>query len=79
MHSESGPEDCYTYYPGRLDEVTPPWDWYKGFVLEGARQNQFPPTYVEMINGVESMIDPDPHRRAENLAILEQRYTCSNR
>jgi len=70
VHSESGPVDCYTYYPSRLDEATPPWDWYKGFVLAGARQNCFPPMYVSMIEAVESVIDPDQKRRAENLAIL---------
>ncbi|MBX2869738.1 MAG: gamma-glutamylcyclotransferase [Acidiferrobacterales bacterium] len=79
VHSESGPVDCFTYYPSRLDEATPPWDWYKGFVLEGAKQNQFPPAYVQMIDAVSSMVDPDSVRRAENLAILEQRYTSGHR
>ena len=72
VHSESGPVDCFTYFPTHLDSEKPPWDWYKCFVLEGAKQNNFPPRYVEMIDAVEAVKDPDEKRRSDNLAILDK-------
>ena len=70
VHSEGGPVDCFTYYPTLYEQSMPPWDWYKRYVLEGARQNRFPESYIDMIEQVEAWPDPDHARRAANLLLL---------
>jgi len=70
VHTDQGELDCFTYYPTRVDESLLPWDWYKAFVLHGARQNDFPAAYVSMIEAVDSLVDPDAARRQLNLQIL---------
>ncbi len=70
VQTEQGHRDCYTYYPTNLAESLPPWDWYKGFVLEGARENQFPSAYLKMLEAVDCLPDPDPERNALNWSIL---------
>lgn len=72
VQADGGPVECFTYYPTRHESGRPPWDWYKAFVLEGARENRFPESYVAMIEAVESRVDPDHRRRVENLAILSR-------
>lgn len=71
VNSNRGPIRCFTYYPTRLDNDKRPYDWYKALVLEGARENGFPPHYLEMIEAVESLIDPHHERRISNYAIIQ--------
>ena len=50
------------YIDARLKVFT----WYKAYVLAGAIYHGFPKEYIEMIEGVETVIDPDLARgRAE--------------
>ena len=63
--------NAFTYYPSRLDCVVLPFDWYKAFVLFGARQNNFPDKYISLIDSVECQADPDTKRRKENLEIVK--------
>ncbi len=70
VHTDDGPVDCFTYYPTLHDAGRPPWDWYKAFVLEGARENGFPDRYLAMIAEVTAVEDPDGDRRRNNLDVL---------
>jgi gamma-glutamylcyclotransferase len=65
-----GALECYTYYPTILDQSLPPWDWYKGLVLEGARENNFPSAYLKMIEAVHCRVDPVTERSVLNWLIL---------
>jgi gamma-glutamylcyclotransferase len=58
------------YYATQKDAVLKPYHWYKEFVLAGAREHNLPDAYVEQIESVDSIEDPDPHRRAKNEKIL---------
>ncbi len=49
-----------------------PYDWYKQFILEGAKQNQLPETYIEKIKSLEFEIDKDKARRNQQLKILNE-------
>ncbi len=55
-----------------IDTRLKPYDWYKGFVLAGARLHGFPQTYVDAIDAVPSQPDPDAARHADNDRILRQ-------
>ncbi len=70
VHTDDGALECYTYYPTILDESQPPWDWYKGFVLQGARENNFPTAYLKLIEAIECRVDPVVERSALNRSIL---------
>ena len=70
IETDRGEVDCFTYYPTRNDAAMPPWDWYKAFVYQGARENGFPEAYLRRIEAVEHLIDPDAVRRAMNFASL---------
>ena len=47
-----------------------PYDWYKAFVVQGAAENAFPATYIELIRTVPSQTDPITARRQRNEALL---------
>lgn len=49
-----------------------PYDWYKGFVLAGAREHRFPGDYLSRIEAVSGRWDPDKARRNEMHALLRR-------
>ena len=56
-----------------IDETLKPYDWYWRLVLQGARYHGFAENYVGLIETVETVRDPDPVRRRDNLKILADR------
>ncbi len=75
VQTDQGPMDCFTYYPTRHEVNRPPWDWYKAYVIQGARENRFPAAYLTRLETVASQVDLDSERRRQNLAILS-RASC---
>jgi gamma-glutamylcyclotransferase len=53
-----------------VDKSLLPFDWYREFVLQGARLHGFERAYVETIETVSVTSDPDPVRRKQNIEIL---------
>ncbi len=68
--TDQGSVACYTYYPTVHGTGLPPWDWYKAFVVQGARENHLPDAYIAMLETIPYRVDPDSVRRRQNLAIL---------
>ncbi|MEM7193961.1 MAG: gamma-glutamylcyclotransferase family protein [Pseudomonadota bacterium] len=62
--------NAFTYLPTDMSCRLPPYDWYKGFVLAGAIENNFPKDYLDQIAAIESVKDTDDKRRKTNLAIV---------
>ena len=62
----------FTYFASESHLVydLPPYDWYKEFVVAGARYHQFPGTYVQQISEVPGMRDTDSVRRLQNEKLL---------
>ena len=63
---------AFTYYPTRHDHALLPFDWYRNFVLQGARENNFPVDYIARIASVEVVVDPDEKRRNHNYGISQR-------
>lgn len=63
------PMRAFTYCALKIDPNLKPYHWYKEHVLRGAEAAKLPPEYVESIRAVESIDDPDPARRLEELSI----------
>lgn len=53
-----------------VDESLFPYDWYKRFVIEGARYHSMPEAYIAWLDSFTSVADPDNKRNSENLARL---------
>lgn len=67
------PVDAVVYVanPARLDAAMRPYDWYRGFVVAGARQHGFPADYVAALEAVVFREDTDAARRAREFPVLE--------
>ncbi len=57
-----------------MDDGLAPFDWYKEFVLTGARHHRFPDEYVKIIDSVVAIPDQDPVRAKLNKEILNGIY-----
>ena len=72
IRSECGDIKAETYIakPNSIDFSLLPFDWYKAFVVEGAREVGFPSGYIRLLEGTNSLKDPDPGRSHANWSIL---------
>lgn len=64
---------CFTYtaQQSHIEENILPYHWYKQLVVLGAKYLKFPDLYISTIEDVNSEEDPDPNRRKENQALIE--------
>jgi gamma-glutamylcyclotransferase len=69
----SGFGPCLTYraQASHIDDELLPFSWYKDLVLAGCRLHGFPNEYIEAIEAVEAMTDPDPARHSLHVRLLE--------
>ena len=58
-----------TYYATNLNPGLKPYKWYKHHVLTGAQENELPEIYVEKIQTIESINDPNSERHEIEMAI----------
>ncbi len=65
--------DCYSYIADEsyIDDSLTPYDWYKEFVLVGARVHGFPDEYVKRVHSVSVHQDPESKRRTEKWRDVE--------
>ena len=62
-------KSAFTYFATDVDAGLKPYSWYKRHLLEGAREARLPPAYIEMLEQVGAIEDPDREREARELAI----------
>lgn len=72
VETAEGPVEAFTYKasPETLADDLVPFDWYRDFVLHGARAHGFPEEYVRAIEGVLVRPDEDRERTARARALL---------
>lgn len=72
VESVSGTRDAFTYQAMQsyINEELTPFEWYKQFVVRGARQHRLPQAYVRQIASVTARPDPDRKRARRNRRVL---------
>ena len=63
---------AFTYYATKIDDSLKPYDWYKDFVVSGAREHNLPKVYIKLLEREESIDDSDKSRVDKNRAFLKQ-------
>jgi len=61
--------EAFTYYATHIDPDLKPFHWYKEHVVRGARENGFPDEYIQVIESIDSVSDPDNARHETELGI----------
>ena len=61
------------YYATEIDAALRPYQWYKDFVVAGAREHSLPPAYRTALESTEAVPDPDLERTGRNSSILAGR------
>lgn len=61
--------EAVTYVATRMDASLPPYHWYCAHVLAGAREHGLPVAYIEAIEAIEAVADPDAVRHVREMAI----------
>lgn len=62
----------YVAEASAIDDSLKPYTWYKQFVIHGAHQHSLPDAYIQDIETVDAISDPDKKREQRNLAILAE-------
>lgn len=68
------PLKAMTYYATRINPDLKPFVWYKEHVLRGAREHALPDRYIELIEAVEAMDDPEPYRHRRESSIYGKKW-----
>lgn len=61
--------DALTYYAIKMDSSLKPYSWYLNHVVIGAKETEVPAQYLDIIQSVECIEDPDQHRDAKQRAL----------
>ncbi|MGE0474542.1 MAG: gamma-glutamylcyclotransferase, partial [Nitrospirales bacterium] len=69
----SGVIQAVTYCATVIDDAVRPYEWYKRFVVEGAIEYGLPERYVQELQAIESIEDPDVQRALRETRIFEGR------
>ena len=63
--------EAYTYYATSINPELQPFYWYKQHVLTGALEHGLPEYYVQFIQSISCVDDPDLERHNKELAIYD--------
>ncbi|MGB2983861.1 MAG: gamma-glutamylcyclotransferase, partial [Candidatus Bipolaricaulia bacterium] len=66
--AEGASVEAVTYVATRIDTDLP-YEWYKRFVLAGAREARLPGAYIAWLEEVSTVRDPDDARRRTQLQL----------
>ena len=66
---------AYLADPEHMEAGLQPYEWYKAFVVEGARAHGLPRDYVAFLDGVVARSDPDAERARFNASIVGEPYS----
>jgi gamma-glutamylcyclotransferase len=68
--SDRGPVQAFAYIATTKDPSLRPYDWYKALVVAGAREHGLPEEYVQLLDRIGSVQDPDRARAAKNAKLI---------
>jgi len=58
-----------TYFATHIDANLKPYHWYKEHVLRGASEHNLPPDYIQRIQAIDSIADPNERNHQEELSV----------
>lgn len=67
--SETEKINAMTYYATKTQADLKPYTWYKEHVVRGAKENKLPDNYIEKLENIEAIVDPDPQRSEKEMKI----------
>lgn len=62
--------EAFTYLALLKDNALSPFHWYKAYVVQGALELSIPAAYIQQIQAVPSISDPDAERRQHHMTLL---------
>jgi hypothetical protein len=62
----------YRALPAAVTEGLSPFDWYRQYVVRGARHHGLPGSYIGSLEREAVLVDPDERRRRRNLSIARR-------
>ncbi|MBT8097654.1 MAG: gamma-glutamylcyclotransferase [Woeseia sp.] len=64
---------CSTYIasPSSIDDSLNPLDWYREYVIRGARYNDFPPEYIAALASIHAVADSDNDRACREWKLVD--------
>lgn len=68
--TDRGSVKALAYIATAKDSSVRPYHWYKALVIAGAREHGLPREYVQLLEDVPSVADPDHERAASNERLL---------
>lgn len=65
--------DCFTYIaaPTHIDASLKPYTWYKELVLLGCKAHGFPLAYIDYVQSIPAVHDPDPIRHTCQMQLVD--------
>ncbi len=70
-HPEHGLMATYRAHSRAVDGALRPYAWYHQLVVAGARHHGFPGDYMDSLHMVTPVEDPDPHRHAREIRVIQ--------
>ncbi len=61
----------FIYSATKTDSSLKPYTWYKAFVVEGAKEHKLPSEYIQQLEAVAAIEDPDCERARHNGKLLK--------
>ena len=68
-----GTVTTYRAHDHAIDGGLSPYSWYHQLVLAGARHHGFPASYLDDLNGITTLEDPDRRRHSREMVIIKAR------
>ena len=71
IDTHQGPVQAWLYVALRIDPNAVPYDWYHALVLSGAQEHGLPDHYLQGLQTVRRVTDPDSERAARHRRLLQ--------
>lgn len=75
LQNNSYEAQVYIADESAINEELYPYDWYKEYIVSGAKENDLPKEYIEKLEAITFIEDKDTERRSKNLGVLQKTET----
>lgn len=77
LDSENNPHEAQVYIADEsaINDDLLPYDWYKEYIVSGAKENDLPKEYIEKLEAIKFIEDTNTERRNKNLGVSQKKET----